>query len=132
MIKEMEQLCADYNVNGFYFNDDTFVLDRKRVFEFCRLIGDSGLKVVWYCNGRVNLMTREMLEAIYSDLYTHGPSANAKPETASARRSSMPSRMRDTLTSNTWFVIRWIRSVMMPLSFRPAPWVFCVPRAGDG
>ncbi|OGO44921.1 MAG: hypothetical protein A2Z05_02120 [Chloroflexi bacterium RBG_16_60_22] len=65
IIDEMELLNRNYGVNGFFFNDDTFVLNSKRVFEFCRRLGERGLNVAWYGNGRVNLMTREMLEAMY-------------------------------------------------------------------
>jgi len=64
-IREMELLYDAYQVNGFFFNDDTFVLDRERVLEFCRQLVEKKLKIVWYCNGRVNLMTREMLAAMY-------------------------------------------------------------------
>ena len=65
IIREMELLYDAYQVNGFFFNDDTFVLDRERVLEFCRQLVEKKLKIVWYCNGRVNLMTREMLAAMY-------------------------------------------------------------------
>jgi len=65
IIREMELLYDTYNVNGFFFNDDTFVLDRERVLEFCRQLVDKKLKIVWYCNGRVNLMNEEMLAAMY-------------------------------------------------------------------
>ncbi len=65
IIDEMELLYQSYGVNGFFFNDDTFVLDKKRIFEFCQLLPVRKLDVAWYCNGRVNLMTKEMLEAMY-------------------------------------------------------------------
>ncbi|MFC1942405.1 B12-binding domain-containing radical SAM protein [Chloroflexota bacterium] len=65
IISEMELLYETYGINGFFFNDDTFVLDRDRIFKFCRQLEEKRLKAVWYCNGRVNLMTREMLEAMY-------------------------------------------------------------------
>ena len=64
IIAEMELLNEKYNVNGFFFNDDTFVLDKKRVFEFTSLLKKSGLDVVWSCNGRVNLMQMDMLKAM--------------------------------------------------------------------
>jgi anaerobic magnesium-protoporphyrin IX monomethyl ester cyclase len=66
IIREMEFLHDAYNINGFFFNDDTFVLDRERVLELCRQLIDRNMKIVWYCNGRVNLMTRELLEAMYA------------------------------------------------------------------
>ncbi len=65
MIEEIEELHNDYGVNGFFFNDDTFVLDKQRVFDFCNLIREKEIKIAWYCNGRVNLMTRELLTAMY-------------------------------------------------------------------
>lgn len=65
MIEEMEVLSRTYDVNGFLFTDDTFVLNRKRVLEFCQLIKRKGLDIVWHCTGRVNLMNKELLAAMY-------------------------------------------------------------------
>ena len=65
IIDEMQSLYENYNINGFFFNDDTFVLNANRVFEFCRRLGERRFNSVWYCNGRVNLMTKEMLGAMY-------------------------------------------------------------------
>ena len=63
---EMELLYRNYNINGFFFNDDTFVLDKKRILKLCYLLQQRRLDIVWYCNGRVNLMTKQLLEAMYS------------------------------------------------------------------
>jgi radical SAM superfamily enzyme YgiQ (UPF0313 family) len=65
IIAEMKLLNEKYKVNCFFFNDDTFVLDKKRVFKFASLLKKSGLDVVWYCNGRVNLMQKDMLKAMH-------------------------------------------------------------------
>lgn len=61
IIGEMLQLNRQYGFNAFVFNDDTFVLNKQRVFDFCKKMIDIGLGFKWYCNGRVNLMTKEML-----------------------------------------------------------------------
>lgn len=66
IVEEMEFLYGKYGVNGFLFTDDTFSLDRKRIFELCKLLKEGALDVAWYCNGRVNLMTKELLEAMYN------------------------------------------------------------------
>jgi len=66
IIDEMQLLSKKYSVNGFFFNDDTFVLNRKRIFKFCDLLKQRRLDVAWYCNGRVNLMTKQLLEAMYN------------------------------------------------------------------
>ncbi|MCK4733515.1 MAG: cobalamin-dependent protein, partial [Methanophagales archaeon] len=65
IIAEMKLLNEKYSVNGFFFNDDTFVLNKKRVFEFTSLLKKSGLDGVWSCNGRVNLMQKDMLKAMH-------------------------------------------------------------------
>lgn len=64
IIGEMKLLKSQYDFNGFVFNDDTFVVDRKRAMDFCRQLIDSDLNVKWYCNGRINLMDRELLGAM--------------------------------------------------------------------
>ncbi len=66
MIDEVNLLHEEYGVNELVYNDDTFVLDRKRVFEFCALLERERYKLVWYCNARVNLVDKEMLEAMYA------------------------------------------------------------------
>ncbi|MFH1031504.1 MAG: radical SAM protein [Chloroflexota bacterium] len=63
--EEMEFLEERYGFNGFFFHDDTFVLDKKRVLQFCDVLNEKQLRVIWGCNGRVNLMTKELLGAMY-------------------------------------------------------------------
>jgi len=64
VIEEMRQLKNEYGIQGFVFNDDTFVMKKSRVMHFCELVKE--LNVLWYCNGRVNLMDEEMIEAMAS------------------------------------------------------------------
>jgi len=64
IVSEMRELRDNYDIHGFIFNDDTFVVNRKRVIDFCALLEEELPDVVWYCNGRVNLMNEEMIEAM--------------------------------------------------------------------
>jgi radical SAM superfamily enzyme YgiQ (UPF0313 family) len=64
IISEMQDLKDDYGIRGFVFNDDTFVINRKRVLDFCSLLVKELPDAVWYCNGRVNLMDEEMIQAM--------------------------------------------------------------------
>jgi len=64
IVNEMRELRNDYDIRGFVFNDDTFVVNRKRVIDFCALLEKELPDVVWYCNGRVNLMDEEMIQAM--------------------------------------------------------------------
>lgn len=54
MIEEIALLKEKYKINCIWFNDDTFVINKKRVEEFSKLMED--LDVIWFCHGRVNLM----------------------------------------------------------------------------
>jgi radical SAM superfamily enzyme YgiQ (UPF0313 family) len=65
IIDEMELLYRNYGINYFFFTDDTFVINRKRVFELCKLLKERRLGVAWTCNGRIDLMTKELLQAMY-------------------------------------------------------------------
>jgi len=65
LIEEMELLDREYGMNGFLFYDDTFNVDKNRVFKFCQLLKERELDVAWYCNTRANLLTREMLNAMH-------------------------------------------------------------------
>lgn len=66
IIDEMVELNSNYGFNGFVFNDDTFVIDNERVRKFCNKLIDKKLGFSWYCNGRVNLMTKGLLEVMHA------------------------------------------------------------------
>ncbi|MDP3732703.1 MAG: radical SAM protein, partial [Candidatus Omnitrophota bacterium] len=48
-------------IRNFMFHSDTFTIDRDVVIELCRMITDSGLKLRWCCNSRVDTVDEEML-----------------------------------------------------------------------
>lgn len=58
---EIELLHKKYDVRGFVFEDDTFVLDKKRVHKLCDLITESELKIYWTCNARTDLIDDELI-----------------------------------------------------------------------
>ena len=64
MVEEMLELRRDYGIRGIVFNDDTFTVNRKRVMDFCNRLEKELPDVVWYCNGRVNLMDEGMIQAM--------------------------------------------------------------------
>ncbi len=64
IVSEMRELQSNYDISGFVFNDDTFVVNRKRVLDFCTLLEKEIPDAIWYCNGRVNLMDEEMIQAM--------------------------------------------------------------------
>jgi hypothetical protein len=58
----MKYLREKYGVNGIFFMDDTFVLDRKRLLSICNTLIDEDLGIIWVASGRVNLMDQQMLQ----------------------------------------------------------------------
>lgn len=66
IFQEIKELNIQYGINEIIFNDDEFVANPKIVMELCRLINKAKLEVYWYCNGRINLVNKELLDAMYS------------------------------------------------------------------
>jgi len=59
-VEELELLFRK-GVTFFYFSDDTFTLDPKRVIEICKRIIEKNLKMTWYAISRVDRVDEEML-----------------------------------------------------------------------
>jgi radical SAM superfamily enzyme YgiQ (UPF0313 family) len=66
VIGEIQQVQAKYGTIQFSFKDDTFTVDRKRVFKFCSSIKNNNLKINWECNARINLIDESLLEEMKS------------------------------------------------------------------
>ncbi|MEK6760761.1 MAG: radical SAM protein [Nanoarchaeota archaeon] len=61
IVNEMKFLMDNYKIEAFYFGDDIFSFDRKRVFEICKLIRERLGTVKLRIQTRVNLVDPEML-----------------------------------------------------------------------
>jgi len=59
-VEELELLYKK-GVNFFYFSDDTFSVNKKRVVEVCKKILEKNLKISWNAISRVNYMSEEVL-----------------------------------------------------------------------
>jgi len=64
VIDEIRLLIRKFGIRGVFFNDEMLVGSKKRVYELCEKIGPLGLK--WNCQGRANLMDKDMLENMKS------------------------------------------------------------------
>lgn len=47
-----------------FFCDDTFTSSCKRVFEFCSLIKETGIKFSWGCESRADIVTEDLIIAL--------------------------------------------------------------------
>jgi radical SAM superfamily enzyme YgiQ (UPF0313 family) len=60
VLEEIKFLMKRYNIKNFYFWDDIFTFDKKRVINFCQMLKAEGINISWTCNGHVNLSDYDM------------------------------------------------------------------------
>ncbi len=61
IFEELQRL-AELGVHTVHMYADLFTVNRAQVVELCHLIIDSGLRVRWTCNSRVDYVDEEMLQ----------------------------------------------------------------------
>lgn len=61
VVAEIVELHRRYQIEGFWFTDDTFTTNRKWVTEFCRQLSLTGLTLYWGCTTRANLIAPELM-----------------------------------------------------------------------
>ncbi len=61
IIAELKILVKEYGIEGFWIVDDTFVLKKRRVEEFCAKLKKLPYKFKWACNSRVDTLTEDMV-----------------------------------------------------------------------
>ena len=61
-VKEVEVLVEHYGAKVVWFYDDTFNYNVKRVERICDLLIERQLNIKWYCEVRVDLMSRALTE----------------------------------------------------------------------
>ena len=59
-VEELEMLYRK-GVTFFYFSDDTFTINRKRIIEICKAIIQKNLIISWYAIARVDHVDEEIL-----------------------------------------------------------------------
>jgi radical SAM superfamily enzyme YgiQ (UPF0313 family) len=62
VIETMKFLKYHYGIKELMIYDGTFVINEQRLIRLCELMVKERLNLVWSCNGRINLMTREILK----------------------------------------------------------------------
>ena len=62
VIEELKLLKNKYNARGIYFQDSTFLIDKKYVIELFNRMIDERLNLVWACNTRVNTVDESILK----------------------------------------------------------------------
>ncbi len=60
ILKEVELLVDQYHAKVLWFYDDTFNYHPKRTEKICDMLIERQLDIKWYCEVRVDLMSREL------------------------------------------------------------------------
>ncbi|MDA8414509.1 MAG: cobalamin-dependent protein [Desulfobacteraceae bacterium] len=61
IVEEMVYIRDRYGLIYFSLRDDTFTADRARTIEFCRLLIERRIYLLWNCQSRVNSLDEELL-----------------------------------------------------------------------
>ncbi len=62
VVDEMEHLVNEHDIEMIAFMDDTFTINKKRVYEICEAIKERGLKNYWGCTARVDTISEDLLK----------------------------------------------------------------------
>lgn len=57
-------LMQNHGIRDIYIQDDTFVMNRDNVMEFCKILLDKKLDLTWSCHGRVDHIDKEILQTM--------------------------------------------------------------------
>ncbi|MEA3444333.1 MAG: radical SAM protein [Bacteroidota bacterium] len=60
IVNEIESLILHYGIKTFVFGDNTFNFDLKRVEEFCDLLLERKIKILWSVSFRPDKVTKEL------------------------------------------------------------------------
>lgn len=64
IIEEIELLIDRYRAKAIWIFDDTFTVSKNRVHRFCELLKKKKISIHWFCEIRVDTVTRDLLSAM--------------------------------------------------------------------
>lgn len=62
VVEEMERLIKNHGIDEVFFDDDEFIINKGKVQEICREIVRRGIRIKWFCMGRVDVVDEKTLE----------------------------------------------------------------------
>lgn len=62
VLEEIRQTKTEYGTIQFTIKDDTFIVNKDRVVEYCEKLLTGKLRINWECNGRADLIDEEQLK----------------------------------------------------------------------
>lgn len=65
IVEEMTILKEKYGAREIHFYDDTFTVNKKRIYRLCELLLQTKLNLIWRCSSRVDTVDKDMLKMMY-------------------------------------------------------------------
>ena len=62
MIEMIKVLKTDYGIREILFEDDTFIIFKKRLIQLCETLIKEKIDITWSCNGRANAVKPDILK----------------------------------------------------------------------
>ena len=66
VVAELVELQRRYQIEGFWFTDDTFTTNRKWVLRFCDAMEAANLGLFWGCTTRANLIAPDLMRRMHA------------------------------------------------------------------
>jgi anaerobic magnesium-protoporphyrin IX monomethyl ester cyclase len=63
VLAEIDQCHRDFGIDEFFFFDDLFNIDKKRLLAMCATIKSLPYRIIWSFRGRINFLDEEVLLA---------------------------------------------------------------------
>jgi radical SAM superfamily enzyme YgiQ (UPF0313 family) len=61
VVDEIKFLIKKEGIDEVFFDDDEFIINKKKVLDFCREMIRRGIRIKWHCMGRVDIVDGELL-----------------------------------------------------------------------
>ena len=66
IVSEIKHVKEKYKTREFYFRDDSFTVNRKRVSDLCKLMREEDVSIYWSCDTRADLLDLDVLAQMKS------------------------------------------------------------------
>lgn len=64
VLEEIKEVVERYNVSLIFFSDDTFTINKERVYQICAGILKMNLNFKWICHSRADTLEKPLLETM--------------------------------------------------------------------
>jgi len=64
LVQYIKNWKEKFDIEGVWFKDSTFSVNKKWIMEFCRLLIENNVQIKWSCNSRVDCIDEDIIKAM--------------------------------------------------------------------